>query len=236
MFFVLHCCMLSHARTSVNISDVIDNFLTEAELEYFNKKISSIQFERSFVDNMAYYDDDDEANDDFSADVTAANNDEEKEETACEEKEQTGTVNTMKREESSGVNNRKTSTSENFVSNKDNESKKNKGKKGKKRKQTTLIDDSQRTSTFYSFRKLQDSRISALEQRVANILGCWVHQIEAIQLVRYLPNQFFGIHHDLGNLLEDDTVELPPKDWACKRRLVTIFCYLNTLKDDEGGM
>ena len=65
--------------------------------------------------------------------------------------------------------------------------------------------------------------------------GCWVHQIEALQLVRYQPGEFFGIHHDLGNLLDDDTVQLPPKDHGCKRRLVTLFCYLNTLQDDEGG-
>jgi len=67
------------------------------------------------------------------------------------------------------------------------------------------------------------------------MLGCWVHQIEALQLVRYQPGEFFGIHHDLGNLLEDDTVQLPSKDYACKRRLVTMFCYLNTLQEDEGG-
>ena len=30
-------------------------------------------------------------------------------------------------------------------------------------------------------------------------------------------------------------MELPRKNLACKRRLVTIFCYLNTLDDDEGG-
>eukprot|EP00536_Pseudo-nitzschia_multiseries_P010650 jgi/Psemu1/243091/estExt_Genewise1.C_3330026 len=138
---------------------VIDNFLSEKELEYFDEKIRSIPFERSF----------------------------------------------------------KT------------------GKKRKKRKRKTLVDDSHRTSTFYSFRKLHDAKISALERRIANILGCWVHQIEALQLVRYVPGQFFGIHHDLGNLLEDDNVELPPKDWASKRRLVTMFCYLNTLQEDEGG-
>ena len=58
-------------------------------------------------------------------------------------------------------------------------------------------------------------------------------QIEALQLVRYTRNQFFNIHHDMGDLLDDDTVLLPPKHFAVKRRLVTIFCYLNTI--EEGG-
>ncbi|OEU13405.1 hypothetical protein FRACYDRAFT_189308 [Fragilariopsis cylindrus CCMP1102] len=139
---------------------VIDNFLTEAELVYFDRKIATIPFERSFVDNAECYD---------------------------------------------------------------------------KRQPATLVDDSHRTSTFYSFKKSHDSKISALERRIATMLGCWVHQIEALQLVRYQPGEFFGIHHDLGNLLDDDTVQLPPKDHGSKRRLVTLFCYLNTLQDDEGG-
>jgi prolyl 4-hydroxylase len=86
-----------------------------------------------------------------------------------------------------------------------------------------------------AFRKLHDSKVASLEQRIADWLGCWVHQIEAIQLVRYLPGEFFGIHHDMGELMEDDQVTLPPKDVAVKRRLVTIFCYLNTLEEDQGG-
>ena len=151
--------------------------MTDSELDYFDKKIASIAFERSFVDNM------------------------ELENNNVDEQNRNGNGQQHK----------------------------------KKRKRKTIVDDSQRTSTFFSFRKLHDNKISALEQRIADTLGCWVHQIEALQLVRYLPGQFFGIHHDLGNLLEDDTVELPRKDWLCKRRLVTMFCYLNTLEDDAGG-
>jgi prolyl 4-hydroxylase len=108
----------------------------------------------------------------------------------------------------------------------------------RKRRSRTVIDNSHRTSTFHSFRKLQDSRISALERRIAALLGCWVHQIEPLQLVRYMPGQFFGLHHDMGDLLEDDgddIVTLPRKNIVVKRRLVTIFCYLNTLQEDQGG-
>jgi hypothetical protein len=63
----------------------------------------------------------------------------------------------------------------------------------------------------------------------------FVHTIHTllifIQLVRYKPGEFFGVHHDLGDLLEDGSVALPPRDttFGSKRRLVTLFCYLNTL-------
>ena len=140
---------------------VIDNFLTSADLQYFESKIASVSFEKSFVDNLS----------------------------------------------------RQT---------------------GKKRQRLTMLDSSHRTSTFFPFRKLHDVRVSALEQRVADLFGCWVHQIEALQLVRYLPGQFFGLHHDLGDLLEDDQVTLPPKSLFTKRRILTLFCYLNTL-ENQGG-
>ena len=164
---------------------VLDNFLTEAELKYFDDKIrSSLEFQRSFVDNMNYDNDEEqERGEDMHADDEG----------------------------------------------------KHEYKKKRKRKQRTVLDDSQRTSTFYPFRKLQDTKVAALEQRIANLLGCWVHQIEPLQLVRYEPGQFFGVHHDMGDLKDDDTVELPKKDLAVKRRLVTIFCYLNTLENGQGG-
>jgi hypothetical protein len=110
-----------------------------------------------------------------------------------------------------------------------------KTRKCTKKRSRTMVDDKHRTSTFYSFRKLHDTRIAALEQRIATLLGCWVHQIEPLQLVRYQPGQFFGIHHDMGILLDDDTVLLPHKDFLYKRRLVTIFCYLNSLEQQHGG-
>jgi prolyl 4-hydroxylase len=98
-----------------------------------------------------------------------------------------------------------------------------------------MLDNSHRTSTFFGFKKLHDTKVAALEQRIADLLGCWVHQIEALQLVRYFPGQFFGIHHDMGDLLGDDEVILPQKQLGVKRRLVTLFCYLNTLDKDQGG-
>lgn len=104
-----------------------------------------------------------------------------------------------------------------------------------KRRRRTILDTSHRTSTFFGFKHRADSTIRAIEQRTADLLGCWVHQIEGLQLVRYLPGQFFGVHHDLGDLLSDDRVLLPRKQFAMKRRLVTIFVYLNDLDKDQGG-
>ena len=208
---------------------VIDNFLTDSELDYFDKKISSISFQRSFVDNMEC--EDDNQNSIESQNPRHGN-------TLVVNEDQNQNSTSIKRRDSLSVYKEHTSASTQSTEY-DNGRGINIGKKStakvRKRKRRTIVDDSQRTSTFYSFLKLHDSKISALEQRVANILGCWVHQIEALQLVRYLPGQFFGIHHDLGNLLENDKVELPRKNLVCKRRLITIFCYLNTLKDDEGG-
>lgn len=95
---------------------------------------------------------------------------------------------------------------------------------------STVFDDQHRTSTFLSFQKQEDKKIQSIEQRAAELLGYWSSSfaVEPLQLVRYLPGQFFGIHHDLGDYNpETGTVLLPPKSCLSKRRLVTIFVYLN---------
>jgi 2OG-Fe(II) oxygenase superfamily len=97
-------------------------------------------------------------------------------------------------------------------------------------------DTSHRTSTFLSFQKQQDAKVAGLEQKAAALLGCWSSSsaIEPLQLVRYLPGQFFGVHHDMGDYDEETgAVHLPPKSLYCKRRVVTLFCYLNAV--EAGG-
>jgi hypothetical protein len=48
---------------------------------------------------------------------------------------------------------------------------------------STQYDDQHRTSTFLSFTKQQDAKIAAIEQRAANLLGCWSSQcIEPLQV------------------------------------------------------
>lgn len=102
---------------------------------------------------------------------------------------------------------------------------------------STLLDDTHRTSTFLSFAKQENAKVAALEQRAAALMGYYsTDQIEPLQLVRYLPGQFFGVHHDMGDLDEDTKqVALPHKNVLVKRRLVTIFCYLNDLPVEAGG-
>ena len=100
--------------------------------------------------------------------------------------------------------------------------------------QESLYDGQHRTSTFLSFAKQQDAKIAAIEQKASALLGCWSTQsVEPLQLVRYLPGQFFGVHHDMGDLNDDGSVELPAKTTFVKRRLATIFGYLNDV--DKGG-
>jgi hypothetical protein len=94
-----------------------------------------------------------------------------------------------------------------------------------------------RTSTFLALNKQHDSRISSIEQKVASLFSCSTKQIEGLQLVRYQsPNQFFNVHHDLGIYDESTgTVELPKKSIWYHRRMVSIFCYLNTVPSNHGG-
>lgn len=96
------------------------------------------------------------------------------------------------------------------------------------------VDTEQRTSSFLSISKQHDKVIAAIESKAANLLGCWgTVSVEPLQLVRYAPGQFFDVHHDLGDYDDDaDKVLLPPKSMLCKRRLVTIFCYLNTIRHE----
>jgi prolyl 4-hydroxylase len=47
--------------------------------------------------------------------------------------------------------------------------------------------------------------------------------------------EFFGVHHDMGDLAEDGSVAVPPRSPFSKRRLVTLFCYLNDLDAETQG-
>ncbi|CAB9525214.1 prolyl 4-hydroxylase [Seminavis robusta] len=101
----------------------------------------------------------------------------------------------------------------------------------------TVLDDSHRTSTFVGIPKQENKTISTIESRAANLLGCYsTETVEPLQLVRYKVGEFFGVHHDTGDYNEETgQVALPPKTVLAKRRIVTIFCYLNTLPEKAGG-
>lgn len=101
----------------------------------------------------------------------------------------------------------------------------------------TTVDKSYRTSSFLTFAKQENANIAAIERKAANLLsyystGC----IEPIQVVRYREGEFFGTHHDTGEYDETNkTVATPLKNCHSKRRIATIFCYLNDLEYDQGG-
>jgi prolyl 4-hydroxylase len=95
----------------------------------------------------------------------------------------------------------------------------------------SIYKEEQRTSSFSSVGKLQNAHVASIERRASHLLGLTVEQMEPLQLVRYRVGEFFGIHHDLGILFDDGSVELPPRNHWTKRRMVTIFVYLN---DSDG--
>lgn len=190
---------------------VVDNFLTENELLYFDERIRgrSLRFERSFVDNMEW------------------NVKENEEEDVVEEEGEEGAGDEEDGDEEGEED------PDGSEDNDEIDKEEDYGKANKKRR--IVLDTTHRTSTFVSFRKMQDSKIATLEQRIADMFGCFVPQIEPLQMVRYTPGQFFGVHHDMGEILPDDTAVTPPKSIFVKRRLVTIFIYLNTLDQEQGG-
>jgi prolyl 4-hydroxylase len=96
-----------------------------------------------------------------------------------------------------------------------------------------IYDNTHRTSTFVALEKQGSAKLSGIERKAADLLGVSTVQVEPLQLVRYRRDEFFGIHHDLGTLQDDGSVPMPPKQSFVKRRLATIFCYLNDV--ENGG-
>jgi hypothetical protein len=136
---------------------VIDNFLTESDLDYFDEKIKSLTFEQSFVDNMNYDNGDDD--------------------TAMEVEDDSGNSDEKKQQDRS---------SEESIDNTPSK------KKRRRRKSRTILDNTHRTSTFHSFGKLQDSKISTIEQRVATLMGkigilvCVIERFTVIVCINFM--------------------------------------------------
>lgn len=103
---------------------------------------------------------------------------------------------------------------------------------------TTPTPSKQRTSKFIHFTKQSDSTITSIEQRACEMLSIPNDNIEPLQLVKYQTGQYFKVHHDLGILYDDGSVELPQRlntFLSPPRRIVTILVYLNDVKKDNGG-
>eukprot|EP00977_Amphora_coffeiformis_P021222 scaffold9062_cov154-Amphora_coffeaeformis.AAC.8 len=103
--------------------------------------------------------------------------------------------------------------------------------------QSVNYDGEHRNSSFLCFQKRHNTRVASIERRAQELFGVSNNDaIEPLQLVRYRKEEFFGCHHDLGDLDEETgNVSLPPRSAFTKRRIATIFCYINDLPEGAGG-
>jgi hypothetical protein len=97
------------------------------------------------------------------------------------------------------------------------------------------VQKDQRSSSTLAFTTNQDSTIKNLTNQLAALFACEATQVEPLQVVRYLPTQSYGVHHDLGDIDDNGGVILPGTHNGYKRRLVTLFIYLNDVAVDAGG-
>jgi len=74
-----------------------------------------------------------------------------------------------------------------------------------------------RTSYSCMLRSAQTDTVQSIEHRLAHVAGIDVDYLERLNMVRYMPGQFFNVHHD---------GRFRPK---------TVFLYLNDLPDDDAG-
>ena len=84
--------------------------------------------------------------------------------------------------------------------------------------------DDNRTSRHLGLRKYHDEHACHISSRCASIIGVEEAHVEALQLVTYKDNQFFGPHHDAGTLDEEKRLVLPEQP----RRVATMFVYLSS--------
>lgn len=200
----------------------IDNFLTAAELLYFQQRIQRGGFQRSYVDAIGNDSDTSNNNINMSSGVGSIVNDD---------------INKIGTEDPVG-HPPNDDDDKNLAASHSPLPKHLVQYEQQQKQQHASFDNQHRTSSFLSFENQQDRVISAIEQRAAALLGCWspVSRVEPLQLVRYQTGQFFGLHHDLGDWNEESgQVLLPPKAWYMKRRVATVFCYLNTLPSPQAG-
>lgn len=61
-------------------------------------------------------------------------------------------------------------------------------------------------------------------------MGAPTDFVEPLQVVSYINGQSFGLHHDSGEVDDSGGVS-----FSAPRRIATVFVYLSTLKEDEGG-
>ncbi len=69
-----------------------------------------------------------------------------------------------------------------------------------------------------------DSVLRAIEDRAATIVGCAADTVEPLQVVAYEEKQYFELHHDVGPLAADGTVEIVPP----RRLYIPTYIYMHT--------
>ena len=90
--------------------------------------------------------------------------------------------------------------------------------------------DKSRTSHTSYIPKSNDPIIKRIETRITEFFNIKLCNLEALQVVRYEPNQQFGYHYDWF----DPKIEAGRKEIARGgQRLYTLFVYLNNLSDKE---
>jgi hypothetical protein len=151
---------------------VIDDFLTCQDLEYLTGRIRTGSFRKSFVERST-------STSFFLSSASSSTDDGGEEE--IEEGKEEGSLTLMNE---SGLDGRHRPTSSK------QKTKKQKRNLGTSPSSSSFVDRRHRTSTFLSFEKRQDSRVASIEQRAAELLGCWTSgPVEPLQLVRYGPGQ-----------------------------------------------
>ncbi|CAK9016839.1 Probable prolyl 4-hydroxylase 7 (AtP4H7) [Durusdinium trenchii] len=90
-----------------------------------------------------------------------------------------------------------------------------------------------RTSCSLHMAKFGNRTIRDIEHRAADLVGMPVENVEPLQVVRYLPGQYYKLHHDCGAI--SDNGDVVDKECDDQVRMITIFVYLTTLEEGCGG-
>ena len=88
------------------------------------------------------------------------------------------------------------------------------------------VEDPARTSTALALAKAQDKVIFNLELRAAELLGVGWDNLEPTQLVKYENGAKFGLHHDCGEILEDNTIAITePRSEFTFHHACCVLCF-----------
>lgn len=90
------------------------------------------------------------------------------------------------------------------------------------------VPDPDRTSSSVFLKRAEDDVVARIERRAADMTGVPLDHFEQLQVVRYEPGQFYKPHHDY---LDANLADVKSRG----QRAVTVFVYLNNLKEGEEG-